>query len=275
MFNDWLTRRMMGGAAAEVDYSLIPMTIEAVTAGTLSVNNTNSYARSIEYSLNGGAWTAVTISGGAGTVTVAALAVGDKLAVRRDDNNFQGAKFVCDGTLTFNVYGNAMSMQYAGNFVGKTTIRDNRTNCMQGMFSGAKVIDASNLILPATTLTNDCYHDMFSNCAFLEKAPELPATTLANSCYVGMFYGCTMLTSAPASLPATSLANQCYYGMFQGCRNMKYVKCLATNISAYNCVTNWLLGVAATGTFVKAPGVTWPTGDSGIPSGWTVVDDTE
>ena len=87
-----------------------------------------------------------------------------------------------------------------------------------------------------------------------------------------MFSGCTALTAAPA-LPATKLANYCYKEMFSGCSNLNYVKCLATDISANDCTNQWLSGVAATGTFVKFPGMEhWTTGDSGIPAGWTVVD---
>ena len=41
----------------------------------------------------------------------------------------------------------------------------------------------------------------------------LPATTLADSCYYEMFYGCTSLTTAPA-LPATTLADYCYNYMY-------------------------------------------------------------
>jgi hypothetical protein len=51
---------------------------------------------------------------------------------------------------------------------------------------------------------------------------------------------------------------------------------LATDISASNCLTNWVSGVASTGTFVKHPDMTsLPSGVSGIPSGWTVVNDGE
>ena len=50
---------------------------------------------------------------------------------------------------------------------------------------------------------------MFSNCTSLTSAPSLPATTLADYCYEDMFYGCTSLTTAP-SLPATTLATNCY-----------------------------------------------------------------
>ena len=70
--------------------------------------------------------------------------------------------------------------------------------------------------LPATTLTNSCYADMFNGCTSLTAAPALPATTLAIYCYNGMFAGCTGLTAAPA-LPATTLAEGCYSDMFAGC----------------------------------------------------------
>ena len=48
---------------------------------------------------------------------------------------------------------------------------------------------------------------------------------------------------------------------------------LATDISATGCLTDWVSGVSSTGTFTKAASMTaLPTGNSGIPSGWTVVD---
>ena len=71
-------------------------------------------------------------------------------------------------------------------------------------------------------------------------------------------------------LPATVLKKQCYYNMFNGCTNMNYLKCLATDISAKDCTTNWLKSTAKKGTFVKAEGVTWPRNDSGIPVDWDV-----
>jgi len=58
--------------------------------------------------------------------------------------------------------------------------------------------------------------------------------------------------------------------MFLSCSNLNYIKCLATNISASNCLYNWVSGVASTGTFVKAADVNWSSGKSGIPSGWTI-----
>ena len=111
---------------------------------------------------------------------------------------------------------------------------------------------------------------MFQDCIALTTAPELPATILAEDCYQCMFQGCIGLTAAPA-LPATSLANGCYGAMFYGCSNLNYIKMLATNISASNCLYNWVNVVSATGTFVKSSFATWDvSGSSGVPDGWTV-----
>jgi hypothetical protein len=89
-----------------------------------------------------------------------------------------------------------------------------------------------------------------------------------------MFFKCYSLTTAP-ELPATTLASQCYQYMFDDCNNLNYVKMLATDISASNCLLGWLSHVSRTGTFVKNPSMTsLPSGYSGIPNGWTVVDDT-
>ena len=112
---------------------------------------------------------------------------------------------------------------------------------------------------------------MFNNCTSLTGAPQLPATTLALGCYGSMFHNCTSLTTAP-ELPATSLAYMCYYNMFNGCTSLNYIKCLATNISATDCTTSWVGGVASTGTFIKPSSTDWSSksGNDGIPAGWVV-----
>ena len=132
--------------------------------------------------------------------------------------------------------------------------------------------------LPATTLADFCYRYMFWNCPNLTMAPELHATTLARYCYANMFYGCTSLTAAP-ELPATTLVDHCYYEMFQNCTNLRNIIVLATDISAIDCLTDWVSGVASSGTFTKAASIIQgsetgqiPTGTSGIPEGWTVVN---
>ena len=145
--------------------------------------------------------------------------------------------------------------------------------CYYSMFQGCTSLTTAPA-LPATTLSDSCYYNMFQRCTALTTAPELPATTLAPNCYQYMFQGCTALTTAP-QLPATKLANYCYREMFSGCTNLNNITMLATNTSASNCLTNWVSGVAANGTFTKAASMTTlPSGGSGIPTGWTVVDAT-
>ena len=142
-------------------------------------------------------------------------------------------------------------------------------DCYYSMFYGCTSLETAPS-LPATTLEAGCYDSMFSGCTSLTKAPSLPATTLASSCYDSMFSGCTSLETAP-SLPATTLLERCYYGMFSGCKKLNYVKMMAIDISAYNCLKNWLSGVSSSGTFVKHSLATWDVnGVHGIPYGWEV-----
>jgi len=155
-----------------------------------------------------------------------------------------------------------------------TTLAD---DCYRSMF-----YDCTNLTtapeLPAATLADRCYRYMFWNCPNLTMAPELHVTMLARYCYANMFYGCTSLTTAP-ELPATTLVDHCYYEMFQNCTNLRNIIVLATDISAGDCLTDWVSGVASSGTFTKSASLIQgsetgqiPTGTSGIPEGWTVVN---
>ena len=178
-----------------------------------------------------------------------------------------------------------------------TTLTD---YCYDSMFYGCTSL-ATAPVLPATTLTDYCYSSMFQNCTSLITAPVLPATTLANGCYSSMFYGCTSLTTAPSILPSTTLVQNCYAYMFYGCSSLttapelpartllqysyaqmfyectslNYIKCLATDIYADRCAYYWVYGVGSNGTFVKDENMTsWKTGDSGIPTGWAVVNNS-
>lgn len=129
--------------------------------------------------------------------------------------------------------------------------------------------------LPSKTLTEDCYKSMFIRCESLVIAPKLPASILAKGCYDSMFSGCSSLINSP-ELPATTLVRSCYTRMFEDCTKLSSVTCLATATEAGteidDCVPAWLRNVPDNGTFIKAAGIEWPTGESGIPEGWTVQD---
>ena len=199
-----------GGAPAPVDPLAVPLTIEAITPGNISVS---SPKEGMQYSKNGGAKTAVTT-----TIDVAA---GDKVQFYGN-----GTSITCyNGTIitgsgdgfTCKVYGNIMSLVDEENFATATTLSANNT--FRSLFSGFTTLtDASGLLLPATQLAQatSCYYSMFEGCSALTAAPALPATQLVASCYYWMFKDCASLTTAP-ELPATTLANSCYYGMFRGC----------------------------------------------------------
>lgn len=121
---------------------------------------------------------------------------------------------------------------------------------MRNMFDGNDHITSSPFTKLHDVLPSDrCYESMFYNCRGLIKAPELPAKILTQSCYYRMFYNCS---------------------------NLNYIKMLATDISASGCLSRWVHGVPTTGTFVKSKDATWNVrGESGIPDGWTVVNDGE
>ena len=156
------------------------------------------------------------------------------------------------------------------------------SDCYMGMFSGCtSLVNAP--VLPATTLDIYCYDSMFYGCTSLVNAPVLPATTLAKDCYNSMFYGCTSLVNAP-ELPATTLGERCYVGMFKGCSSLNEVRCkMPSTISTenipkytahgFNGISPWLEGVSSTGTFYTNADANWPSGASGIPTGWNRVNE--
>ena len=143
-------------------------------------------------------------------------------------------------------------------------------NCYQHMFNGCtSLIEAPDL--PAKTLAQSCYSNMFAGCTSLTKAPIISATTLANNCCQQMFARCTSLETAP-ELNALTLTNYCYEFMFHKCSKLNYIKMMAIDIDALSCVSNWVVGVADMGTFVKNKDAVWSyVGESSVPSEWTII----
>ena len=166
------------------------------------------------------------------------------------------------------MFENCESLTTAPSVLPATTLAD---YCYYWMFMNCTSLTTAPS-LPATTLADYCYQEMFEGCVLLTTAPSLLATTLAQGCYYYMFFGCTSLTTAP-DLLATTLEYECYFGMFYGCSSLNYIKCLATDISAQDCTSAWVLDVAASGTFVKAAGMDgWDDVEegSGIPENWAI-----
>ena len=189
--------------------------------------------------------------------------------------------------------GNIMSLLHPTNFASMDTVSDYAfyylfygcdlttapalpavnlgKSCYEGIFSACALL-TEGVSLPALVMAESCYMSMYEDCVALETPSILSSVTLARRCYDNMYYGCKALTSAPI-LPATVLSEECYAYIFHDCENLESIMMLATDISATDCLTAWVDGVAAEGIFVKAAAMTnLPTGNSGIPAGWTVED---
>ena len=240
------------------DYSKDYLTFEALESGTFTLtipSNINStYMTSVSYSTdNGETWTTTNIDSTTQIITTPTIAQGGKVLWKGVGNALSKASSYTQitGTNNFNVSGNIMSLLYGDNFTNQVVFPSGTTRNMNGLFiNNTKLISAENLIMPATTVTENCYYNMFSGCTSLTTAPELPATTLASSCYNSMFQGCTSLTTAP-ELPATTLANNCYSNMFRGCTSLTTAPELPATTLANNCYYYMFSGCTALTTAPK------------------------
>ena len=153
------------------------------------------------------------------------------------------------------VYGNVMSLIYGDGFIGRTDLPIGNSTFAH-LFADMSITDAENLILPATTLTEYCYAEMFINCVSLVKAPQLPATTLAQYCYSKMFQGCNALTTIQSKLPATTLADYCYQYMFYGCTSLVNAPELPATILANYCYQYMFMNCTSLASSPELPATT-------------------
>ncbi len=220
-------------------YIHMPFTIEALSSGNITWSLQN---KTVQYSKNGGTWETMNNN------TTISVTDGDEIQFKGTNKYYDYEDGGCSiaSTASFNVKGNAMSLTNGDNFESVTNIE----SCALGyiLYSCTNLISAENLRLPATTLAESCYYNMFTGCRNLIHAPELPATVLATRCYSYMFYNCSSLTSAP-ELPATTLANYCYDYMFSGCSSLTSAPELpATTLApyCYNYMFEYCSGITST-----------------------------
>ena len=210
-----------------------PLTFVAKEAGAeVSYTIFSGDLPSIEYSTDGSTWTAYTDA-------ITLTNVGDKVSFRGDNATYRvasyNAKFGCSDSCY--IYGNIMSLVNATEYATATTLTANHV-FLELFFENTYIKNHPHLdvLLPATTLTDLCYTQMFYGCTGLTRVPALPATTLAQYCYSGMFKGCTGLTSLPENLlPATTLAQNCYGNMFMNCTGLTRVPALPAETLANSC----------------------------------------
>lgn len=270
-----------------------PLTLEAIEDGDIIYYD--PLGQTVEYSIDSTDWV-TTIPKYTNTIK---LEKGQKVYFRGDNKAYGNSSYytAIAASAPLYIYGNIMSLIDSKGF-GKLKKLE-AEYAFARLFSENSYIrnhPEKDLILPATSLSNNCYYYMFRGCTSLTKAPDLPAKTLAASCYRGMFLGCTSLTKSP-DLPAEALASWCYYqmfsgctsltkapdlpaefpayycysGMFNGCSNLSYIKALFLpgSLDGLSFTKDWVKGVAPQGTFVKNSRASWNmTGTDGVPEGW-------
>ena len=299
------------------DYSQDYFTIESLANNNkLRVRNQECFILTFYYSIDDGqTWNSFTVPKNSRTIFTT-LNQGEKVLVKCTTPSLAAAwnqRNFFQVDYAIRVSGNTMSLLWGDDFANHSEFAEGSSFNLCGLFfyndnQTAVVVDASNLILPATIATEGCYNCMFRHNLTLEKPPKMNLTTLAPSCCSSMYEACTSLQYYE-ELPVATPADECYHRMFcmsrdsqvtaamtktpvirltdttpvrcmrqmfAGNSNLTEVTCLATTINNTNDgITDWLANTPAVGTFKKATGVTWPTGVSGIPSGWTVEDYVE
>ncbi len=228
-----------GGTPAEPPFNAqeTPLTLEAIAAGEITL--THPWP-TLKYKKNGDELVGVTAS--ANTIAVAA---GDKIAFYAGGSeNTDSTYLKIECSADCYVYGNVMSLLSSSDFRIVEAIPNTPLYTFEGLFYGNTHIKnhaQKALVLPATTLTYNCYENMFNGCTGLTSAPALPAETLEEWCYASMFRGCTGLTNAP-ELPATSMWDACYDSMFRDCTGLTIAPTLPATDLAAGCYSNMFNG---------------------------------
>ena len=245
------------------DYSQDYLTFRALEGGTFTLtipsNVDTTCITSVSYSLdNGETWTTTENTSSAITITTPTVQTGDTVlwkgsgsAMGINSTNNKYSYFSSTGN--YSASGNIMSLLYGDVFSGESALSVNYA--FASLFKTNKLVDASNLALPATTLADSCYTYMFYGCTGLTAAPALPATTMMYGCYDAMFAGCTALTTAPV-LPATTLAQYCYSNMFQGCTSLTTAPALPATTLVSQCYYHMFEGCTGLTAAPELPATT-------------------
>lgn len=233
------------------DYSKQYLTVrsrENSNTITFFVASSATQGKTLQYSTDGGSnWTSFTMGSSNQTKTIS-LNSGETVMFkgncdRMGTENTANKYSRIYSSKKIDVYGNIMSFLYGDDFSDKVSFKSTaHTYTFMKFFEGADIVDASNLILPATTLVENCYRTMFWNNSNMTAGPLLPANTLVS---------------------------YCYYHMFENCSSLSSIRCLATSgMEQNNSTAAWVNNVASSGTFEYASGASWSRGTSGIPTGW-------
>ena len=165
--------------------NVTPLTVKALTNGTVKVDIYGTLSTGMKYSLNGGEKTLITTS------TDIPVSAGDSVQFYGNGTStqtyYKDSKVKIQGSgagFTCKAYGNTMSLLDETNFATKTDL-PNESNIFRELFYGnIALTDASGLLLPATTLVTGCYYYMFYGCTNLNYVKCLATSGIsANKTY--------------------------------------------------------------------------------------------
>ena len=139
----------------QYDYSKRYLEFVATSGGTFAFSGRTT-ASTISYSTDQGK----TWSTPAQVVSVNVNS-GDSVMWKGEQNSLDA--IFEHSTASYKLYGNIMSLLYGDNFKNQTSL-SGKNYAFSRLFMRTKVVDASNLILPATTISESCYNRMFAAC---------------------------------------------------------------------------------------------------------------
>ena len=162
------------------DWSQEYLTFEAIEDGQFKLARLNNPV-TCQYSLdNGATWT--TLSNDTWTPTVQA---GHTIKWKADitpiasETNRAGGVGVFTATGRFNAMGNAYSLLWSSGFGTITSLAGKSYALNQLFYQNNKVVSCENLALPALTIAERCYRNMFGECTSLTTPPSvLPSMSI-------------------------------------------------------------------------------------------------
>ena len=121
-----------------------------------------------------------------------------------------------------------------------------------------------------TEVGDEGFYNCFYICTSLITAPDFSnVTSIGDYGFENCFSGCSSLTTAPDFSNVTSIGDYGFGCCFYNCKPL--TKVTTPNITEWDTTKfdDWLSGCFS-GTLYKPANLTIPSGDSGVPEGWTV-----
>ena len=188
------------GCEQEAAYKYQPLTFEIVSAGTINwlynrggaIGTSDLGSLTIQYKKGNGSWTNLA-SSTAGTSF--SVSKGNIIQFRGDNAKYGSLPLTyttfSGSTAGFKAYGNVLSLISSTSYPELNSLDEQYM--FNRLFAGTRMTTAENLVMDVDSVAMHACSSMFQDCTALTKSFEMPAATLTNSCYNEMFNGCSSL----------------------------------------------------------------------------------